>query len=294
MNAPVESLLTVRDLTVDAPGPNGARRLLNGVDLAIGAGEAVALVGESGSGKSLTTRAIMRLLPSQFRVGGSIAYDGDEVLEMGRAELRRFRGQDVGMIFQDPRAHINPVHRVDDFLTEALCTTRGVSRAEAEERAVALLADVGVRNAGHRLRQYPHQLSGGLLQRVLIASVLLAEPRLLLADEPTTALDVTAQSDVMAIIEEQRAQRGLALLFITHDLELAAACCERIAVMYAGEIVEQGAEVAVAPKHPYTRELLEARPSIDRRVDRLPVLRYNRTTHDALRATDALETRSIA
>lgn len=279
------NLLSIADLTVDAPTKASSKRLLNGVSLAIAAGEAVALVGESGSGKSLTTRSIMRLLPAHFRVGGSITYDGRDVLAMNREQLREFRGRQVGMIFQDPRAHINPVHRVDDFLTEALRTTRGVSRGEAEDRAVALLADVGVRKPEQRMRQYPHQLSGGLLQRVLIASVLLAEPRLLLADEPTTALDVTAQSDVMAIIEEQRAERGLALLFITHDLELAAACCDRLAVMYAGEIVEEGAHVYEDPQHPYTRELLAARPSIETRSERLPVLHYNRAIHDELKAS---------
>jgi peptide/nickel transport system ATP-binding protein len=282
-----ENLLTIAGLTVDAPTKASTKRLLNGVSLAIAAGEAVALVGESGSGKSLTTRSIMRLLPTHFRVGGSIACEGRDVLSMNREQLREFRGRQVGMIFQDPRAHINPVHRVDDFLTEALRTTRGVSRADAEDRAVALLGDVGVRKPEQRMRQYPHQLSGGLLQRVLIASVLLAEPRLLLADEPTTALDVTAQSDVMAIIEEQRAQRGLALLFITHDLELAAACCDRLAVMYAGEIVEQGAHVYEDPQHPYTKELLAARPSIDHRSERLPVLQYNRAIHDELKASIA-------
>ena len=266
------ALLSIRDLTVDLPTGDGHRRLLAGVDLDIAAGEAVALVGESGSGKSLTTRAIMRLLPDGFRTTGTIAFRGADVLRMDRAQLRRFRGREVGMIFQDPRAHINPVHRVGDFLTEALRTTRNVGRAEAEERAVALLGEVGVRNAGDRLHQYPHQLSGGLLQRVLIASVLLAEPELLLADEPTTALDVTAQSDVMAILEEQRRLRGLGLLFITHDLELAAACCDRLAVMYHGEIVEQGADVYADPRHPYTRDLLAARPSIDVRRDRLPVV----------------------
>ena len=280
-----ENLLTIRDLTVAAPTKTATKQLLTGVNLGIAAGEAVALVGESGSGKSLTTRSIMRLLPTNFTVGGAIEYDGRDVLAMNSVELRAFRSREVGMIFQDPRAHINPVHRVDDFLTEALRTTRGVARAEAEDRAAALLGDVGVRNAGQRMRQYPHQLSGGLLQRVLIASVLLAEPRLLLADEPTTALDVTAQSDVMAIVEEQRLQRGLALLFITHDLELAAACCNRLAVMYAGEIVEQGAHVYEDPQHPYTKELLAARPSIEHRSERLPVLQYNRAIHDELKAS---------
>ena len=282
------NLLTIRNLTVDTPTKRSHQRLLNGVNLGVAAGEAVALVGESGSGKSLTIRSVMRLLPTHFVVDGAIEYDGQDVLKMNREQLRTFRGRQVGMIFQDPRAHINPVHRVDDFLTEALRTTRGVARAEAEERAVTLLSDVGVRHPGQRMRQYPHQLSGGLLQRVLIASVLLAEPRLLLADEPTTALDVTAQSDVMAIVEEQRLQRGLALLFITHDLELAAACCDRLAVMYAGEIVEQGAHVYEDPQHPHTKELLAARPNIEHRSGRLPVLKYNRRIHAELK------TRSIA
>jgi ABC-type dipeptide/oligopeptide/nickel transport system ATPase component len=278
-----DPLLRIRGLTVDAPSKATIKRLLNGVDLDVSAGEAVALVGESGSGKSLTTRCVMRLQPGHFVVDGIIEFDGHDVLTMNRDQLHAFRGRDVGMIFQDPRAHINPVHRVDDFLTEALRTTRGVSRADAEDRAVTLLGEVGVRNAGQRMRQYPHQLSGGLLQRVLIASVLLGEPSLLLADEPTTALDVTAQSDVMAIVEEQREQRGLAMLFITHDLELAASCCDRLAVMYAGEIVEQGPHVYEDPQHPYTRELLAARPSIEHRSERLPVLQYNKTIHQDLR-----------
>jgi ABC-type dipeptide/oligopeptide/nickel transport system ATPase component len=260
------------------------QHLLNGVSFTIDAGEALGLVGESGSGKSLTTRAITRMLDRAFDVTGGISFDGASVLGMNREALRRYRQRDVGMIFQDPRAHVNPVHRVGDFLTEALVHDRGVERREAERRAIVLLDEVGVRNPEQRLHQYPHELSGGLLQRVMIASVLLAEPKLILADEPTTALDVTAQSDVMAILDEQRRARGLALLFITHDLELAAACCDRLAVMYAGEIVEQGAHVYDAPTHPYTVELLGARPSIDERVDRLPVLRYDRATHELLKA----------
>ena len=257
---------------------------LNGVSFEIGEGEALGLVGESGSGKSLTTRAITRMLDPRFRVTGAIEFEGTSVLDMSAAALRRYRQTDVGMIFQDPRAHVNPVHTVGDFLTEALVRDRGVDRREAERRAVTLLDEVGVRHPESRLRQYPHELSGGLLQRVMIASVLLVEPRLILADEPTTALDVTAQSDVMAILDEQRRARGLALLFITHDLELAAACCDRLAVMYAGEIVEQGPHVYAAPTHPYTVELMGARPSIEERVARLPVLTYNREIHEQLKA----------
>ncbi|MBC9935845.1 MULTISPECIES: ABC transporter ATP-binding protein [unclassified Leucobacter] len=285
MSAP---LLQVDDLRATLVTRDQTLSLLNGISISLEPGEALGLVGESGSGKSLTTRAIMRMLDPNFRVGGDVKFDGKSVLGMNRAELRHYRGTDVGMIFQDPRAHVNPVHRIGDFLTEALVRNRGMDRAEVEKRAVALLDEVGVRNPEQRLTQYPHELSGGLLQRVLIASVLLAEPKLILADEPTTALDVTAQSDVMAILEEQRQARGLSLLFITHDLELAQACCDRLAVMYAGEIVEQGAHVYDAPTHPYTRELLGARPSIDVRAERLPVLHYSIDMHQALKAEAAL------
>ena len=277
-------LLKLENVTATLELKRSSQVLLNGVSFEIAPGEALGLVGESGSGKSLTTRAVTRMLDRAFRVEGSITFDGRSVLGMNQRALRRYRQTDVGMIFQDPRAHINPVHTVGDFLTEALTRDRGVSQRDADKRAAQLLDDVGVRGAQARLRQYPHELSGGLLQRVMIASVLLAEPRLILADEPTTALDVTAQSDVMAIIEEQRTARGMSLLFITHDLELAAACTDRIAVMYAGEIVEQGAHVYTAPTHPYTIELLGARPSIDERSERLPVLTYNRELHERLKA----------
>lgn len=281
-------LLQIDDLRATLVTRYQTLPLLNGISLSLEPGEALGLVGESGSGKSLTTRAIMRMLDPNFRVTGSVTFDGESVLGMSKSRLREYRATDVGMIFQDPRAHVNPVHTIGDFLTEALVRNRGLPREEVEKRAVALLDEVGVRHPEQRLKQYPHELSGGLLQRVLIASVLLAEPRLILADEPTTALDVTAQSDVMAILEEQRKARGLSLLFITHDLELAQACCDRLAVMYAGEIVEQGAHVYDAPKHPYTKELMGARPSIDVRADRLPVLTYNLEMHQALKAEATL------
>ncbi len=279
-----EALLELNDVRAVLHSRHQSQVLLNGVSFSIAKGEALGLVGESGSGKSLTTRAITRVLDPAFEVSGSITFDGAPVLSMSPSELRSYRSTDIGMIFQDPRAHVNPVHTVGDFLSEELVRNRGLPREEVEHRAVALLDEVGVRYPERRLTQYPHELSGGMLQRVMIASVLLAEPRLILADEPTTALDVTAQSDVMAILDEQRRARGLSLLFITHDLELAAACCDRLAVMYAGEIVEQGAHVYESPGHPYTIELLGARPSIDERLERLPVLRYNREIHEQLKA----------
>jgi oligopeptide/dipeptide ABC transporter ATP-binding protein len=190
------------------------------------------------------------------------------------AALRRFRGE-VAMIFQDPRAHINPVRRIGDFMTEALRSVQNVPDAEAERRAVGLLESVGIQDGRRRLRQYPHELSGGLLQRVMIATALLTQPRLLLADEPTTAVDVTTQAEVMAILDDLRREFRLAMLFITHNLELAAAVCDRTAVMYAGQIVEVRASSRLHddPLHPYTAALAAARPDIAATVDRLAAIR---------------------
>ena len=186
----------------------------------------------------MTARAVARLLPKRAETEGAIRFEGIDVLAAEGRRLRALR-DDIGIIFQDPRAHVNPVRRIGDFMTEALRTNHGVANDEAQRRSVRLLAEVGVPDGERRLRQYPHELSGGLLQRVMIATALLTEPKLLLADEPTTALDVTTQAEVMAILDELRRERGLALLFITHDLDLAGAVCDRTVVMYAGQIVEQ-------------------------------------------------------
>ncbi|MEU9309413.1 ABC transporter ATP-binding protein [Streptomyces sp. NPDC048256] len=255
-------LLVVDDLRVDLPTRDGMRRVIHRADLTVPAGTAVALVGESGSGKSMTARAVLRLLPARARTTGSIRFDGSEVTTLGAAGLRRLRAHDVAMVFQDPRAHINPVRTVGDFLTEALITTRGVRPRAAEAKVTALLREVGIADASRRMRQRPPELSGGLLQRVMITAALAGEPRLLIADEPTTALDVTTQAEVMAIIDEARAERGLAMLFITHDLALAAAVCDRIAVMYAGGVVEElpARHLHERAGHPYTRALLASRP----------------------------------
>jgi oligopeptide/dipeptide ABC transporter ATP-binding protein len=264
------ALLEVEDLVVDLPVEGEMRRVLHEVSLSIRAGEAVGLVGESGSGKSMTARAIDRLLPPGAAVSGAIRFDGGNVTALSGAQLRRFRGE-VAMIFQDPRAHINPVRRIGDYMTEALRTNRDVPNAEAEDRAVDLLESVGIEDGGRRLRQYPHELSGGLLQRVMIATALLTQPRLLLADEPTTAVDVTTQAEVMAILDDLRREFRLAMLFITHNLELAAAVCDRTAVMYAGQVVEVRASSLLHddPLHPYTAALAAARPDISATKDRL-------------------------
>ncbi|MGJ5828194.1 ABC transporter ATP-binding protein [Streptomyces ossamyceticus] len=257
-----DPLVRVSHLRLDIPVRGEPRRVLHDVSFEVGAGVALGLVGESGSGKSMTTRVLMRLLPHGAATDGDVLFDGTPVTGMDRRALRRYRSSEVAMVYQDPRAAINPVYTVGAFLTEALREQK-VSRKEAEERAVALLREVGITDAPRRMRQYPHQLSGGLLQRVMIASAMLTKPRLLIADEPTTALDVTTQEEVMAILDEQRRERGLALVFITHDLDLAAAVTDRIAVMYAGTVLETAASANLheTALHPYTVGLLASRPS---------------------------------
>ncbi|MDX8464627.1 ABC transporter ATP-binding protein [Mesorhizobium sp. VK23B] len=276
-------LLEVNRLTVDIDVDGEIRHILNGVSFTLKAGEALGLVGESGSGKSMTVKAIDRLLPRGARQGGSIRFRGRDIATFKGSEARRYCSE-VAMVFQDPRVAINPVRKIGDFMTEAIVTNGGVSRREANRRAVDMLARLRIPDGARRLEQYPHELSGGLLQRVMIASTLLTEPKLLLADEPTTALDVSTQAEIMLILNDLRRDLGLAVIFITHDLELAGAICDGLAVMYAGEIVEQGPHVYEAPRHPYTVELMAARPDIERRVKRLPVLTYNLERHRALTA----------
>ena len=270
------ALLEVSGLTVHLPGgeEEDARPVLDGVDLSLAPGEALGLVGESGSGKSMTVRAVARLLPRGARTQGSITFEGEEVTGMRAPRLRAYRDAGVGMIFQDPRAHINPTRRVGAFLIEALVRNRGVAKRAALERAGAVLAEVGIDDPARRLRQYPHELSGGMLQRVMIAAVLLAEPRLILADEPTTALDVTIQAEVVGILDRLRRERGMGMVFITHDLDLALAVCGRVAVMYAGRVIEvrDAAGLHERAAHPYTLGLLGSRPSIDVRAPRLSAI----------------------
>lgn len=270
MNSP---LLEVDHLGLDLPVRGEHRTVLRDVSFEVAPGEAVGLVGESGSGKSMTVRAIDRILPRGAVQRGTIRFDGRDVAGLSGAALRAYRAE-VAVVFQDPRVHVNPVRRVGDFMTEVLRTNRHVGRREAADRAVAMLAKVGIPDGARRLAQYPHELSGGLLQRVMIASALLTEPRLLLADEPTTALDVTTQAEIMGLLDELRRDLGLSILFITHDLDLAAAFCDRTAVMYAGEIVEVRASRLLHddPLHPYTAALAAARPLLDRRTEQLSAI----------------------
>ncbi|GAB3200176.1 ABC transporter ATP-binding protein [Nocardioides hungaricus] len=270
MTAPV---VEVDDLTVSLPIGGEHLDVLRDVEFTIGAGESLGLVGESGSGKSMTARAVGRLLPPAARVTGSVRVLGREVWELHGSALRQHR-LDVATVFQDPRAHINPVRTVGDFMTEALRTLRGADRRSARRQAIEALAELAVSDPERRLRQYPHELSGGLLQRVLIAAMLLTEPKVLLADEPSTALDVTTQADLVAILDTLRRQRGMSMLFITHDLDLAAAICDRTAVMYAGQIreLQDSSHLHTDPRHPYTAALAAARPPLEKTVDRLPAV----------------------
>ncbi len=270
MTTETPELLRIDDLSLRLPAI-AKRAVLDQVSLTVGPGEVVGLVGESGSGKSVTARAIIGLLPQSAQVDGSITVDGTSVLTAGADELRRLRSGTVSMIFQDPRAGINPLRRIGDFLTEALRLSRGWSRTAATARALELLAAVGLPDPERHLRQFPHELSGGMLQRVMIAGALSVEPRLLLCDEPTTALDVTTQAEILAILGRLQAEQGMGMLFITHDLDLAAAVCDRVYVMYAGRVVERAPalELFAEPHHPYTAGLLGSTPGVDRDHDRL-------------------------
>ncbi len=260
-------LLEISGLRLDLPAPKHGtgRQLLHGIDLAVADGETVGLVGESGSGKSLTARTVLGLLPDRAQTSGSVLLDGTNVLTANRAELKRLRLSTAAMIFQDPRAGINPMRTLGDHLTEALRLGEGRPAAEARARAIELLAAVHLPHPEEHLRQYPHEFSGGMLQRVMIAGALAGSPKLLVCDEPTTALDVTTQAQILDVLAEQREQRAMGMLFITHDLTLAAAFCDRVYVMREGKVVEQGAASRVLrrPTDPYTQRLVAATPTIE-------------------------------
>ncbi|MFC9701641.1 ABC transporter ATP-binding protein [Streptomyces sp. NPDC056943] len=262
--------LDIHGLRITLPGT--ARPVLDGVDLHVAAGETVALVGESGSGKTLTSRSALNLLPPGAVVEGAVRVRGEDVLTMDTDQLRALRTGTVAMIFQDPRAALNPLRRIGDFLTESVTLTGTMSKADATARAAELLRAVGLDDSV--LRKYPGQVSGGMLQRVMIAAALMGDPALLLADEPTTALDVTTQAEVVALLAELRERFGTGLLFVTHDLDLAAAISDRVYVMYAGRIAESGpAEALFArPRHPYTAALLASTPRLEAPQGRLAAI----------------------
>lgn len=272
----MSALLEVRNLRIAFPSPGGMVYPVDGVSLDIARGELLALVGESGCGKSLTTLAILRLLPptGQVAAGAAIRFDGHDLLALDPDAMRAIRGRRIGMVFQDPMTALNPVLTVGYQLAETLTTHQALSRADARARAVALLDEVGIPKPADRLESYAHQLSGGLRQRVLIALALAGEPDLLVADEPTTALDVTVQAQILELLDALRARRGMAVLLVTHDLGIVAGRADRVAVMYAGQLVEDGpaSRVCRSPEHPYTRGLFRSMPRIDQAVRRLETI----------------------
>lgn len=254
------SLLEIRDLSVHF----GQVAAVSGVSLEISAGEFVGVVGESGSGKSVTARAVLGLLPPGTRVTGSIRFRGEELLGAPQRQLRRVRGGAVGFVFQDALAALDPVYTVGDQLTEALLAHREMSRAAARRRAAELLAEVRIPRPVEHLDRYPHQLSGGMRQRVVIATALIADPDLVIADEPTTALDVTVQRQILDLLAETCANRSAAVMLITHDLAIVAETCDRVAVFYGGLVVEEAPVVPLFDdaRHPYTRALLRSLPRL--------------------------------
>ncbi|MFP5335621.1 MAG: ABC transporter ATP-binding protein [Actinomycetes bacterium] len=267
MTPPRDALLDVEDLTVTFAG-RGRRsfRAVDGVSFSVRPGEVVGLVGESGSGKSVTSLAVMGLLPRRgVTVGGSVRFEGRDLLTVPRGELADMRGRDMAMVFQDPMSSLNPVVPVGTQVTEVLLRHTGMGRGEARDEAEGLLRRVGIPDPARRLGEYPHQLSGGMRQRALIAIALACRPRLLIADEPTTALDVTIQAQVLELLRRLVTETGTAMIMITHDLGVVAGLCDEVNVMYAGRVVETAGrqELFAAPRHRYTEGLLASIPRLD-------------------------------
>ena len=259
-----EPLLDVRDLTVEFDTPTGIVRAVDGVSLQLGNGEVLGIVGESGSGKTVTSRALLRLLPARrARIpAGSVKYNGVDLLSLGETEMHAIRGRQIGMIFQNPMTHLDPVMTIGNQIAEPLRAHEGLGRKEALERAVDLLRQVGIPDPALRVSSYPHEFSGGMRQRVLIAAALACHPKILIADEPTTALDVTVQAQILRLLLDLRDNSGLSLILITHDLGVVAQTCDTVAVMYAGRIVERAAKADLLqrPLHPYTKGLIGSQP----------------------------------
>jgi oligopeptide/dipeptide ABC transporter ATP-binding protein len=268
----MNTLLEVSNLKTYFFTSDGLVKAIDGIDFTIERGETLALVGESGCGKSMTALSLLRLVPDPGRiVGGNIHLNGLDLLHMPEEEMRRVRGNSISMIFQEPMTSLNPVFRIGDQIMESLQLHRGKTVKEAAEIAADLLHKVGIPAASRRLKDYPHQLSGGMRQRVMIAMALACNPQLLIADEPTTALDVTIQAQIMDLLRQIKAERDMATLLITHDLGVVAENADRVAIMYAGKIFETARvrEIYSDPRHPYTRGLLACIPRVGERRNRL-------------------------
>lgn len=261
-----EKLLEIKDERLSFFTPAGEVKALNGVSFSMEQGEVLGIVGESGSGKSVTAYSIMGLTAHPGKlIGGTIRFNGHQIDQMSEKEMRKIRGNEVSIIFQDPMTSLNPVYTIGNQITEVIRLHTGKSKKEAYDRAQELLELVGINEPAKRLRQYPHELSGGMRQRVMIAIALACEPKLLIADEPTTALDVTIQAQILELMQELRQKLGMSIIMITHDLGVVASMCERIAVMYAGYIVEYGTadEIFYDPRHEYTKGLIKSIPKLN-------------------------------
>ena len=258
-----DPILSVRDLTIDIPMSQDTMHAVRGISFDLKRGETLCIVGESGSGKSLTSLAIMGLLSKKLRRAATrLDFAGIDLMSQKLRQMRDLRGNRMAMIFQEPMTSLNPAYTIGDQLAEAYLLHRKATRAQARTRAVELLGKVGITAAESRLSQYPHQLSGGLRQRVMIAMALMCEPELIIADEPTTALDVTIQAQILRLLADLQREMNMAMILVTHDLGVVARVADKVAVMYAGEVVEQGTakEIFGHPRHPYTRGLLRCIP----------------------------------
>jgi len=260
-----QALLEVRDLHTYFGSPRGAVHAVDGVSFDVYGGQSLGIVGESGSGKSVMSRAIMGLLPPHAGTTGRVLFEGRNLVDLSRKEKEELWGKRIGMVFQDPSRSLNPVVRVQRQLTEGMRKHLGLSRSEAHGRALTLLEEVGVPDPERRLRNYPHELSGGMRQRIMLAIALACEPDLLIADEPTTALDVTIQRQILDLLRKIQQEHDMALMLISHDLAVVAGRTDRVAVMYAGKMAEIGSTRAIfdSPRHRYTRALLGATPTVD-------------------------------
>jgi oligopeptide transport system ATP-binding protein len=269
----MEKLLEVKDLKVSFFTYSGEVQAVRGVNLELSKGEALAIVGESGSGKSVTSKAIMRLIPNPPGkiVGGEVLFEGKDLTKITEREMSHIRGSEISMIFQDPMTSLNPTMTVGKQIMEGLIKHQKLSKAEARDRAISLLKLVGIPNAETRVKQYPHQFSGGMRQRVVIAIALACNPKLLIADEPTTALDVTIQAQILDLMRDLQEKTGTAIILITHDLGVVANMAQRVAVMYGGVVVETGTvdEIFYKPKHPYTWGLLSSMPKLHAKGEEL-------------------------
>ncbi|HEY0886509.1 MAG TPA: ABC transporter ATP-binding protein [Ramlibacter sp.] len=271
-----EELLRVEDLRIGFGRPGGEHLAVDGVSFALGAGEVLGIVGESGCGKSITALSILGLVPDPpGRItGGRIRLRGRDLVGLDEGELNAVRGKEISMIFQEPMTALNPLFRVGEQIGETLRVHEGLSKEQARVRALELVRKVGISNPEQRLDQYPHELSGGMRQRIMIAIALACGPKVLIADEPTTALDVTIQAQILVLLRQLQREMGMGVILITHDLGVVAQVVDRVIVMYAGQIVEEGAVDAVfeRPSHPYTGLLLQSIPALDDEQERLPTI----------------------